>query len=37
MNCESTYKIIELVGTTPTSWEDAVKKPLKQLQEVSGV
>ncbi len=22
---ESTYKIIELVGTSPTSWEDAAK------------
>jgi len=23
---ESVYKIIELVGTSPTSWEEAVKK-----------
>lgn len=23
---DSIYKIIELVGTSPTSWEDAVKK-----------
>ena len=36
---ESTYKIIELVGTSPTSWEDAAKtavetasKSLKDLR-----
>jgi flavin-binding protein dodecin len=23
---DSIYKVIELVGTSPTSWEDAVKK-----------
>lgn len=23
---ESIYKVIELVGSSPTSWEDAVKK-----------
>jgi flavin-binding protein dodecin len=25
----STYKIIELVGTSPTSWEDAVKSAVE--------
>jgi flavin-binding protein dodecin len=36
---ESTYKIIELVGTSPTSWEEAAKnavetagKSLKELR-----
>ena len=39
MNSGSTYKIIELVGTSPTSWEDAAKgaietagKTLKDLR-----
>lgn len=27
---ESVYKVIELVGTSPTSWEDAVKSCVKQ-------
>ncbi len=26
---ESTYKIIELVGSSPTSWEDAAKAAVK--------
>lgn len=39
MNVGSTYKIIELVGTSPTSWEDAAttaintaSKSLKDLR-----
>jgi hypothetical protein len=27
---ESVYKIIELVGSSSTSWEDAVKKAVEQ-------
>jgi flavin-binding protein dodecin len=27
---ESTYKIIELVGSSPTSWEDAVKNAVNE-------
>ncbi len=26
---ESTYKVIELVGSSPTSWEDAAKAAVK--------
>lgn len=26
---ESVYKVIELVGTSPTSWEDAAKKAVE--------
>lgn len=26
---DSTYKIIELVGTSPTSWEEAAKKAVE--------
>lgn len=29
MNAGSTYKIIELVGTSATSWEDAAKNAVK--------
>jgi flavin-binding protein dodecin len=29
MNSGSTYKIIELVGTSPTSWEDAAKNAIE--------
>ncbi len=28
MDTGSTYKIIELVGTSPTSWEDAAKSAI---------
>jgi flavin-binding protein dodecin len=27
---ESIYKVIELVGSSPTSWEDAVKKAVDE-------
>ena len=29
MNAGSTYKIIELVGTSPTSWEEAAKNAVE--------
>ena len=29
MDSESTYKIIELVGTSTTSWEEAAKSALQ--------
>lgn len=35
---ESVYKVVELVGTSPTSWEDAVKtiveKAAKSLHDI---
>lgn len=30
---ESVYKVIELVGTSPTSWEDAVKKVVDEASK----
>jgi flavin-binding protein dodecin len=30
---ESVYKIIELVGSSPTSWEDAVKSAVEKASE----
>ena len=30
---ESTYKIIELVGSSPTSWEEAVNNAVKKASE----
>ena len=30
---ESTYKIIEMVGSSPTSWEDAVKNAVNKASE----
>lgn len=38
MAAESVYKIVELVGTSPVSWEDAAKKAVeaasKSLREL---
>lgn len=35
---DSTYKIIELIGTSPNSWEEAAKKaPSKQLPRASRI
>lgn len=30
---ESVYKVIELVGTSPTSWEDAAKIAVEQASK----
>jgi dodecin len=30
---ESVYKIIEVVGTSPTSWEEAAKKAVEKVGE----
>lgn len=30
---ESVYKIIELVGTSPTSWEDAAANAIKKASQ----
>lgn len=30
---DSTYKIIELVGSSPTSWEDAVNKAVQKASQ----
>jgi flavin-binding protein dodecin len=31
--CESMYPVIELVGTSPTSWEDAAKNAIDTASE----
>ncbi|NHJ01644.1 MAG: dodecin domain-containing protein [Candidatus Heimdallarchaeota archaeon] len=30
---ESTYKIIELVGSSPTSWEDAIQRAITEASK----
>ncbi len=30
---DSTYKIIELVGTSPTSWEDAIQSAVSEASK----
>jgi flavin-binding protein dodecin len=30
---DSTYKVIELIGTSKTSWEDAAKKAVERAAE----
>jgi len=30
---ESTYKVIELIGSSPESWEDAAKKALEKASQ----
>ena len=29
----STYRVIRIIGTSPTSWEDAAKKAVEQAAE----
>jgi dodecin len=33
MMSDSVYKIVELVGTSPTSWEDAAKSAVEKASE----
>ncbi|GAB6058008.1 dodecin family protein [Desulfonatronum parangueonense] len=33
MQSDSVYKIIELVGTSPTSWEDAVQRVVEKASK----
>lgn len=30
---DSVYKVIEIIGTSPTSWEDAAKKAVEKAAE----
>jgi dodecin len=33
MSADSTYKVIELIGSSPTSWEDAAKRAVERAAQ----
>ncbi len=33
MSVDSTYKVIELIGSSPTSWEDAAKRAVERAAQ----